>query len=157
MRQPVCFSTGYAPTRGICFVAVFVWRGGIAHRCGMLSGIAVCISTRYLVCMPCLPMFEGPSTGWQQVSKQACLAGSDRKHEPKQGKDVVIWEAGSKSVKSSGNIFHQSKITCLDWAPDSRRVATGGTRPSTLDPQPSALRRYEAPTAAACLPLSSGP
>jgi len=42
------------------------------------------------------------------------------------GKEVVIWEADSKAVKSSGNTFHQSKITCLDWAPDSRRVATGG-------------------------------
>ena len=31
-----------------------------------------------------------------------------------------------QAVKSSGNTFHQSKITCLDWAPDSRRLATGG-------------------------------
>jgi len=42
------------------------------------------------------------------------------------GKEVILWDAASKSVKTKGMTFHLAKITCLDWSPDSSKFATGG-------------------------------
>jgi hypothetical protein len=46
------------------------------------------------------------------------------------------------------NFAFQSKITCLDWSPDSRRVATGGCRLQRLPPTPpstASLQRLPPP------------
>jgi WD40 repeat protein len=43
-------------------------------------------------------------------------------------REVLIWEECEKTwaVKVSGMVYHTARVTCLSWAPDGQRLASGG-------------------------------
>ena len=76
---------------------------------------------------------EGGGTRAATCCHQACVARAPRRHTSShrvaalQGKEVIIWEAASKAVKSSGMVFHQVRPSFLQHV----RVA-GGAAPRRL-------------------------
>jgi len=40
-------------------------------------------------------------------------------------REIIVWDAASKSVKVSGWVFHTARVNCLAWSPDSSHVVSG--------------------------------